>query len=149
MNYKVIKDFQFTNAEKKIDVLKVGSILTMDPTSIEQYIFKKGNKEYLYDGDIIQNNPDFFEPVDWKNDLLVEIKRCKVKTPAVIFKAVTGYLDRYVFSKSILIPNEYKEILADSCFNRYQITGDKSYQSALKLLGYDNDQDKYWLKINQ
>jgi len=97
--YKVIKEFQFLGDDKKIIILKVG-------TYIKNYKF--GDIEI--GKDIIDNNPDFFEVVDWKNELLLYMKANKIPQPAVLSKKLYPFVDMIV---SELKYNEVIEVTSD------------------------------------
>jgi hypothetical protein len=149
MNYRVIQNFQFTTADKKIDVLKIGSILAPDLSSEEQYVFKKGTKEFLYDAQLIENNPEFFEAIDWRDDLLVEMKKCKMKTVAPMFKTVVNFLNNEILSKNTLIQNDYLSTLASACYQSYKKTGEVKFLEPLTVMGYEYNENDYWKKFTK
>ena len=70
LKHKLIKEFQYLGDDKKIIVLKVGTIL-------EEYIYKLKSELIPIDKDIVDSNPDFFEIIDWKSELLTYIKSNK------------------------------------------------------------------------
>lgn len=71
IKHKVIKEFQYLSPEKKIFILKTGTIL-------EEYNYKVKSEIIQIDKDIIDNNPEFFEIIDWKAELLTYIKTNKI-----------------------------------------------------------------------
>lgn len=93
LKHKVIKDFQLITDDKKIIVLKSGSIL-------EDY--KYGNKkDYIkIDVDIILNNPEYFQIIDWKAELLSFMRSNKIPQPAIIFKKIIPFLEEMSIIKS-------------------------------------------------
>ena len=79
IKHKVIKEFQYLSPDKKIFILKLGTIL-------EDYIYKVKTELIPIDKDIIDNNPDFFIVIDWKAELLTYLKTNKIPQPAVLGK---------------------------------------------------------------
>jgi hypothetical protein len=91
IKHKVVKEFQYLSPDKKIFILKVGTIL-------EEYNYKVKTETIAIDRDIIDNNPEFFEIVDWKAELLTYIKANKLPTPAVLTKKLIPFIDEMVLS---------------------------------------------------
>lgn len=89
--HKLIQDFQFTSSDKKIFILKTGIIL-------EQYIFKSKEGEILIDKDIVDNNPLFFQVIDWKTELLLYLKFEKISQPSQISKKLIPFIEEMVLS---------------------------------------------------
>ncbi len=93
IKHKVVKEFQYLSEDKKIFVLKAGTI-------IEEYNYKAKSETIAIDSAIIDNNPEFFEIVDWKADLLAYIKANKLPTPAVLAKKLIPFFEDIVASSS-------------------------------------------------
>jgi uncharacterized protein YoxC len=91
IKHKVVKEFQYLSPDKKIFILKAGTIL-------EEYKYKLKTEIIPIDRDIIDNNPEFFEVVDWKAELLAYIKANKLPTPAVLTKKLIPFIDEMVLS---------------------------------------------------
>ena len=91
IKHKVVKEFQYLSPDKKIFILKAGTIL-------EEYNYKVKTETIAIDRDIIDNNPEFFEIVDWKAELLTYIKANKLPTPAVLTKKLIPFIDEMVLS---------------------------------------------------
>jgi hypothetical protein len=91
IKHKVVKEFQYLSPDKKIFILKAGTIL-------EEYNYKVKTETIAIDRDIIDNNPEFFEIVDWKAELLTFIKVNKLPTPAVLTKKLIPFIDEMVLS---------------------------------------------------
>ena len=91
IKHKVVKEFQYLSPDKKIFILKAGTIL-------EEYNYKVKTETIAIDRDIIDNNPEFFEIVDWKAELLTYIKVNKLPTPAVLTKKLIPFIDEMVLS---------------------------------------------------
>lgn len=89
IKHKVVKEFQYLSPDKKIFILKVGTIL-------EEYNYKVKTEIVPIDRDIIDNNPEFFEVIDWKAELLTYIKANKLPTPAVLTKKLIPFIDEMV-----------------------------------------------------
>ena len=67
IKHKVIKEFQYLSPDKKIFILNVGTIL-------EEYNYRVKTEIIPIDRAIVDNNPSFFEVIDWKAELLTYIK---------------------------------------------------------------------------
>jgi len=93
IKHKVVKEFQYLSEDKKIFVLKAGTI-------IEEYNYKAKSETIAIDSAIIENNPEFFEIVDWKADLLAYIKANKLPTPAVLAKKLIPFFEDIVASSA-------------------------------------------------
>lgn len=91
IKHKVVKEFQYLSPDKKIFILKAGTIL-------EEYNYKIKSDIIPIDKDIIDNNPEFFEIIDWKAELLTYIKVNKLPTPAVLTKKLIPFIDEMVLS---------------------------------------------------
>jgi myosin heavy subunit len=91
IKHKVVKEFQYLSPDKKIFILKAGTIL-------EEYNYKIKADIIPIDKDIIDNNPEFFEVIDWKAELLAFIKTNKLPTPAVLTKKLIPFIDEMVLS---------------------------------------------------
>ena len=91
IKHKVIKEFQYLSPEKKIFILKTGTIL-------EEYNYKVKSEIIQIDKDIIDNNPEFFEIIDWKAELLTYIKTNKLPTPSVLTKKLIPFIEEIVLS---------------------------------------------------
>jgi uncharacterized protein (DUF3084 family) len=91
IKHKVIKEFQYLSPDKKIFILKLGTIL-------EDYIYKVKTELIPIDKDIIDNNPDFFIVIDWKAELLTYLKTNKIPQPAVLSKKLFPFIEEFILS---------------------------------------------------
>lgn len=91
IKHKVIKEFQYLSPDKKIFILKVGTIL-------QEYNYTVKSEIIPIDKDIIDNNPEFFEVVDWKSELLTHMKVQKLPTPAQLHKKIVPFIEEMVLS---------------------------------------------------
>jgi uncharacterized protein (DUF3084 family) len=89
LKHKVIKEFQYLSPDKKIFILKLGTIL-------EDYIYKVKTELIPIDKDIIDNNPDFFIVIDWKAELLTYLKTNKIPQPAVLGKKLFPFMEEFI-----------------------------------------------------
>ena len=100
IKHKVIKEFQYLSPDKKIFILKLGTIL-------EDYIYKVKTELIPIDKDIIDNNPDFFIVIDWKAELLTYLKTNKIPQPAVLGKKLFPFMEEFILSstsKQVFVP---------------------------------------------
>lgn len=86
MKHKIIKDFSYISTDKKITLLKSG-------TMIEDFMYRTKTESILLDRDVVNSNPDYFQMIDWKQDLLAHMKQNKIPQPAVIAKKLFPYLE--------------------------------------------------------
>lgn len=91
IKHKVIKEFQYLSPDKKIFILKVGTIL-------QEYNYNVKSEIIPIDKDIIDNNPEFFEVVDWKSELLTHMKVQKFPTPSQFHKKLVPFIEEMVLS---------------------------------------------------
>ena len=91
LKHKLIKEFQYLGEDKKIIVLKVGTIL-------EEYIYKLKSELIPIDKDIVDSNPDFFEIVEWKSELLSYLKTNKIPQPAILSKKLYPFMEEFILN---------------------------------------------------
>lgn len=91
LKHKVIKEFQYLSPDKKIFILKVGTIL-------EEYIYKVKTELIPIDKAIIDNNPEFFEVIDWKAELLTFMRAEKMPQPAQLGKKLIPFFEDMIMS---------------------------------------------------
>jgi hypothetical protein len=86
VKHKVLKDFQLLTNDKKIIVLKAKTVL-------EDYKYVTKNDNVLVEREIIDNNPDFFSPINWKEELNTYLRQNKIPQPAVITKKLVPFIE--------------------------------------------------------
>jgi DNA repair exonuclease SbcCD ATPase subunit len=91
LKHKLIKEFQYLGDDKKIIILKVGTIL-------EEYIYKLKSELIPIDKDIVDSNPDFFEIVEWKAELLSYLKSNKIPQPAILSKKLYPFMEEFILN---------------------------------------------------
>lgn len=91
IKHKVIKEFQYLSPDKKIFILKVGTIL-------EEYNYRVKTEIIPIDKDIIDNNPEFFEVIDWKAELLSYMRAEKMPQPAQLGKKLVPFIEDMILS---------------------------------------------------
>lgn len=91
LKHKVIKEFQFLTDDKKILILKINTVL-------EEYVYSQKDENITIDKDIVDNNPEFFQEVDWKAELLSYLKSNKIPQPAVLSKKLIPFIDDMILS---------------------------------------------------
>lgn len=93
LKHKVIKDFHYLKEDKKIVVLQANTFL-------EEYIYTSKDETFEVDKEIVANNPEFFQEVDWRNELLLFMKKNKIPQPAVLSKKIIPFIDEMFFSST-------------------------------------------------
>jgi myosin heavy subunit len=91
IKHKVIKEFQYLSPDKKIFILNVGTIL-------EEYNYRVKTEIIPIDRAIIDNNPSFFEVIDWQAELLIYIKANKLTQPAQLAKKIIPFIEEMILS---------------------------------------------------
>lgn len=91
IKHKVIKEFQYLSPDKKIFILKIGTIL-------EEYNYRVKTEIIPIDRDIIDNNPEFFEVIDWKAELLTYMRAEKLPQPAQLGKKIIPFIEDMILS---------------------------------------------------
>ena len=91
IKHKVIKEFQYLSPDKKIFILKLGTILN-------EYVYNVKGEDIVIDRDIIDNNPDFFELVDWKSELHTFIKVNKLSSPKTLANKLIPFMEDMILS---------------------------------------------------
>lgn len=91
IKHKVVKEFQYLSPDKKIFILKIGTIL-------EEYNYRVKTEIIPIDKDIIDNNPEFFEVIDWKNELLSYMRSEKMPQPAQLGKKLIPFIEDMILS---------------------------------------------------
>jgi uncharacterized protein (DUF3084 family) len=98
IKHKVIKDFQYLSTDKKIFVLKSGTIL-------ENYKYSINNETIDIDKDIVDSNPDFFESINWKYELLSYLKTNKIPQPSQLSKKLIPFIEDMILSSIAKLEN--------------------------------------------
>lgn len=91
LKHKVLKEFQFLSPDKKIFILKAGTIL-------EEYKHKVKSETIDIDRAIIDNNPEFFQVIDWATELLIHLKTQKVPQPSQVHKKLVPFIEDMILS---------------------------------------------------
>lgn len=150
IKHKLLSDYQYTTPDKKIFLIKSGTIL-------EEYIYKVKNESIIIDRDIIDNNPDFFEVVDWKYELMSYLKVQKLPTPAQLHKKIVPFIEEMVlssiqqnstsvstFDESKIREVEWKEIDLN---NREKRIKDKEEEIDIRLKRVEKREDDHKLEL--
>lgn len=144
MRYETIKDFQYTDDKGQIMLLIVNSKLTKYDE--EWFIFSVGNKEYQIPSLIVMNNPSYFKPVDWREDLYDYMRKNKRSTPKAIHKQVVDFLDNEVlFEKEVVDYTTLRKML-ELVRSKYYEDNQKEWIDIFNTLGWSFDEVKIYKK---
>ncbi len=102
LKHKLIKEFQYLGDDKKIIVLKVGTIL-------EEYVYKLKSEVIPIDKDIVDNNTDFFEMINWQSELLSFLKVNKIPQPSMLSKKLYPFIEKLILDLPIKNENSFIE----------------------------------------
>jgi len=145
MRFEVIKDFQYTNEKMQIMILPKNQ--TIEKYDVDTYIFKMRSKTYQIPALIIENNPSFFKGVNWREDLLKEMKKNKRSTTTAIHKQIVEYIDNEVLFEKEIVDYETMIELLEIVKEKYNLTGDKIYLDLFDKVGWTFDENKIWKKF--
>ena len=82
IKHKLLSDYQLITTENKIVLIKSGTI-------IENYTYEG----IEIDKSIIDSNTNYFEIMNWKNELIIFMKKSKIPQPAVLSKKLIPFID--------------------------------------------------------
>jgi hypothetical protein len=91
IKHKLLADYQYTTPDKKIFLIKSGTI-------IEEYLYKLKGENIPIDRDIVEANPQLFDPVDWKAELLTFMRSEKMPQPAQLGKKLIPFFEDMIMS---------------------------------------------------
>lgn len=91
IKHKLLADYQYTTPDKKIFLIKSGTI-------IEEYFYKLKGENILIDRDIVEVNPQLFNPIDWKAELLTFMRSEKMPQPAQLGKKLIPFFEDMIMS---------------------------------------------------
>jgi hypothetical protein len=134
--YILIKDFQYTNQEKQIMTLSVGTKLEVETNGF--FHFKLKGKEYRVEKVIVVNNPEFFKKVDFLSLLIDLLKREKKKTAPKLAESIEQLVLDEVLADNTLVNPNTEMIMVKACYKMYVSTKNEEYLEPLTELGY------YW-----
>jgi hypothetical protein len=91
IKHKLLADYQYTTPDKKIFLIKSGTI-------IEEYFYKVKGENISIDREVVEANPELFDPVDWKAELLTFMRAEKMPQPAQLGKKLIPFFEEMVMS---------------------------------------------------
>ena len=143
IKHKVVKEFQYLSPDKKIFVLKPGTVL-------EEYNYKVKSEVIPIDKEIIDNNPEFFETIDWKAELMSYMKANKMPQPAQLGKKLIPFIEEMVLSsmQPVQAPADDSksrelESLAQELSSREKRIKDKEEEAEIRLKRVEKREAEY------
>ena len=91
IKHKLLADYQYITPDKKIFLIKSGTI-------IEEYTYKLKGEFIPVDKEIVEANPQLFDPVDWKAELLTFMRAEKMPQPAQLGKKLIPFFEEMIMS---------------------------------------------------
>jgi hypothetical protein len=91
IKHKLLSDYQHLSTDKKIFILKSGTIL-------ENYNYKLKSENIQIDREIVDANPQLFQLIDWKTELLIYLKAEKVPQPSQVVKKLIPFIEEMILS---------------------------------------------------
>jgi DNA repair exonuclease SbcCD ATPase subunit len=102
VKHKLLSDYQHLTNDKKIFLIKSGTILN-------NYTYNIGDEEILIDSDIINGNPGIFSPVDWKQELHSYIKSNKFPQPKTLASKLEPFIESMIITSISSSENKIDE----------------------------------------
>ena len=97
VKHKVLQDFQFLQADKKIIILKAKTLLL-------DFTYQSKTDSVVIPEDIINSNPEYFQHIDWRMDFLSELKSLKVPQPTIVSKKLIPFVENLLIESNNQIP---------------------------------------------
>jgi DNA repair exonuclease SbcCD ATPase subunit len=91
IKHKLLSDYQYVSPDKKIFLIKSGTV-------VEEYCYKLKGELIPLDKDIIEMNPQIFELIDWKAELMSFMKVNKMPQPAQLGKKLIPFFEEMILS---------------------------------------------------
>jgi len=91
IKHKLLSDYQYITPDKKIFLIKSGTI-------IEEYQYKLKGENIPIDKEIVEANPQLFDPIDWKAELLTYMRAEKLPQPAQLGKKIIPFIEEMILS---------------------------------------------------
>lgn len=91
IKHKLLSDYQHLTSDKKIFLIKAGTILN-------NYVYNVGNEEISIDNLIVNSNPDIFSTVDWKQELHQYIKSNKFPQPKTLSSKLEPFIEEMILT---------------------------------------------------
>jgi len=91
IKHKLLSDYQYTSPDKKIFLIKSGTI-------IDEYVYKIKGESIQIDREIVEANPQLFSLIDWKSELLSYMKVNKLPTPSQLHKKIVPFIEEMILS---------------------------------------------------
>lgn len=112
IKHKLLSDYQYLAPDKKIFMIKSGTIII-------DYIFKLKNENIYIDREIVDANPQIFQIIDWKAELLGYMKAEKLPQPAQLSKKLVPFIEEMILTMqnpnvSTPNPEAFKDMKKDS-----------------------------------
>lgn len=93
IKHKLLSDYQYIAADKKIFLIKAGTIII-------EYQYNLKETSISIDRDIIEANPQIFSPIDWQSELLIYLKAQKLPSPAALHKKILPFIQEMALSSA-------------------------------------------------
>lgn len=91
IKHKLLSDYQYTSPDKKIFLIKAGTI-------IDEYSYKLKGDSIPIDKEIVEANPQIFDPIDWKSELMTYMKANKMPQPAQLGKKLIPFIEEMILA---------------------------------------------------
>lgn len=143
IKHKLLADYQYVSEDKKIFLIKSGSIL-------EDYVHSLKGEKIKIDRELVENNPDLFQLIDWKAELVTFMRSEKMPQPAQLGKKLIPFLEELVFSSiergsETQTPVDTREIELKEMelSSRERRVKDVEYENEIRTQRLDKREDEY------
>ncbi len=137
MVYILIQDFQHTTSDGTILTLKKGT--KIDRKEGDDYVISQARKEYRIKSVIVENNPNFFEKVDLKAQILNLLKENNKRTMPKTAEILAEFFEKQFLSDKELVDDDILKTTLEACRQMYFTTKEDKWLIPIKKLGWDAD----------
>lgn len=137
MIYILLQDFQHTTSDGQILTLKKG--VKIDRKEGDEYVIISARKEYRIKATIIENNPNFFEKVDLKSQLVNLLKANSKRTIPKTADILSDFFEKEFLSDKELVEYEILKTALDACRLMFLSTKEDKWLIPIQNLGWTAD----------
>jgi hypothetical protein len=135
MIYILIQDFQHTTSDGQILTLKKG--VKIDRKELDEYVISQARKEYRIKAAIVENNPNFFEKVDLKSQILNVLKQ--KRTAPKTAELLSEFFEKEFLGDKELVDIDTLKTALEACRQMYITTQNDMWLVPIHKLKWNVD----------
>lgn len=137
MIYILIQDFQHTTSDGQILTLKKG--VKIDRKELDEYVISQARKEYRIKAAIVENNPNFFEKVDLKAQILNILKSNNKRTAPKTAEILSEFFEKEFLGDKELVDTDVLKTALEACRQLYISTQNDMWLVPIHKLKWNVD----------